>query len=138
MTALLFAFASAVFAALTAILAKIGMDGVDSTTATAVRTVVVLVMSWAMVFIAGHGSSLQSFTSRNWWFLLLSGLATGASWLCYFKALQTGSVAQIVAIDKCSIVFTVLLAAVLLGEGISLKTAAGTALIVLGTFVMIL
>jgi transporter family protein len=138
MIAIGFAFVSAVFAALTAILAKIGMTGINSTLATAIRTMVVLVMSWGMVFLTGTQTGVADFTSRNWLFLILSGLATGASWLCYFKALQIGVVAQVVAIDKFSIVLTILMAALILHEGLTVKMILGTALITAGTFVMIL
>lgn len=138
MVSIAFAFASAVFAALTSILAKIGIDGINSNLATAIRTFVVLIMSWGMVFITGTQSGITDLTTRNWTFLILSGLATGASWLCYFKALQIGLVSQVVAIDKFSIVLTILMAAFILNEGLSLKMIIGTTLITAGTFVMIL
>jgi transporter family protein len=138
MLSIAFAFASAVFAALTSILAKIGIEGINSNLATAIRTFVVLVMSWGMVFVTGTQGGITDLTTRNWTFLILSGLATGASWLCYFKALQIGVVSQVVAIDKFSIVLTILMAAFILNEGLSLKMVIGTTLITAGTFVMIL
>ena len=138
MLSIAFAFASAVFAALTSILAKIGIEGINSNLSTAIRTFVVLVMSWGMVFVTGTQGGITDLTTRNWTFLILSGLATGASWLCYFKALQIGVVSQVVAIDKFSIVLTIIMAAFILNEGLSLKMVIGTTLITAGTFVMIL
>lgn len=138
MMSIAFAFASAVFAALTSILAKIGIEGINSNLATAIRTFVVLIMSWGMVFLTGTQTGITDLTTRNWTFLVLSGLATGASWLCYFKALQLGVVSQVVAIDKFSIVLTILMAAFILNEGLSIKMIVGTVLITAGTFVMIL
>lgn len=138
MLSIVFAFASAVFAALTAILAKIGIEGINSTLATAIRTFVVLIMSWGMVFVVGAQSGIMTLTTRNWLFLILSGLATGASWLCYFKALQIGLVYQVTVIDKFSIVLTILMAAFILNEGMTIKMIIGMILITAGTLVMIL
>lgn len=135
---LLFAFLSALFAALTSILAKLGMEGINSNLATAVRTAVVLFMAWGIVFLSGVHHHLASLSSRNWSFLIASGIATGASWLCYFKALQMGDVAKVVSVDKFSIVLTVVLAALFLHEAITLKTAAGCLLIAAGTLLMVL
>ena len=116
-----FALLSSVFAALTSILAKIGIDGVNSTLATAVRTVVVLIMSWGMVFITSAQSGISEISRKNWIFLILSGLATGASWLCYYKAIQMGDVSKVVPIDKLSVVITLILAFVFLHEGFTAK-----------------
>lgn len=143
---LLFAILSAVFAAATAILAKVGIDGVDSNLATAIRTVVVLVMAWVVVFFTyrwGHtGESLSvtlsHISSRSWLFLILSGLATGASWLCYFYAIKMGDVSKVVPIDKCSLVLTIIFAAIFLGEAFTWKTFIGSLLLLAGTLVMIL
>lgn len=136
---LFFALGSAMFAGLTAILAKIGIENVNSTLATALRTVVVLVFSWVMVFIVGSQSGIGDISGRTLLFLVLSGLATGASWLCYFRALQLGDVNKVTPIDKSSTVLTILLAFILLGEPISLPQAAGgLVLIVLGTGAMLL
>lgn len=132
------ALASSLFAALTSILAKIGINGVNSNLATAVRTSVVLLMSWAMVFLTNAQTGLAEITKRSWSFLILSGLATGASWLCYYKALQIGDASKVVPIDKLSVVFTTLLAAVLLQEQLTLKSIAGCLLIVFGTLLMVL
>ena len=134
---LVFAFGSALFAGVTSILAKCGIRQTDSTVATAIRTVVVLAFSWLMVFVVGSQDQLRSLDARTLVFLILSGLATGASWLCYFKALQLGDVNKVVPVDKSSTVLTILLAAVLLGEGISLAKGAGTVLIGVGTILMI-
>ena len=134
---LIFAFGSALFAGVTSILAKCGIRETDSTVATAIRTVVVLAFSWLMVFVVGSQDQLRSLDARTLVFLILSGLATGASWLCYFKALQLGDVNKVVPVDKSSTVLTILLAAVLLGEGISLAKGIGTALIGVGTILMI-
>ena len=134
---LVFAFLSAVFAALVSIWAKIGLEGVGSNLATAVRTVIILIMSWGIVFFSGAYRQIPAVSERNWWFLIASGLATGASWLCYFKALQLGRVAQVVAVDKFSIVLTVIMAAVFLQETLTVKTLAGCVLITLGTLLMI-
>ena len=134
----IFALLSAVFAALTSILAKVGIDGVDSNLATAVRTVVVVVMAWGMVFLTGVQGGIPQISRRSWLFLILSGLATGASWLCYYRALQTGQVSKVVPIDKLSVVITLILAAVFLREGFTPKTALGCILIGAGTLVMVL
>ena len=132
-----YALGSAVFAALTSILAKIGIEGVNSTLATAIRTAVVLLMSWGMVFLPGTQAGIAEISRRSWLFLVLSGLATGASWLCYFKALQLGDVNKVVPIDKSSTVLTILLAAIFLQEGVSLTKGIGVVLIAVGTFLMI-
>ena len=134
---ILFAFGSAVFAGITSILAKCGIRKTDSNVATAIRTMVVLLFSWLMVFITGSQSQIGSIDGRTWLFLVLSGLATGASWLCYFKALQLGDINKVVPIDKSSVIFTILLAFLFLGEKISLFKAAGIVLIGMGTFLMI-
>lgn len=135
---LLFAILSAVFAALTSILAKIGIDGVNSNLATAIRTAVVLLMAWGIVFITNAQKGLSSISPKSWIFLILSGLATGASWLCYYHALQTGEVSKVVPIDKLSVVITLLLAFVFLHESFSVKSAIGAILITAGTLVMVL
>ena len=127
-----------IFAALTSILAKIGIEGVNSNLATAVRTIVVVLMAWFMVFITGNQNEIIDISKKSWIFLILSGLATGASWLCYYKALQLGEASKVVPIDKLSIVITIILAFIFLGEQITLKTLIGCCLIVAGTFVMIL
>ena len=134
----IFAILSAIFAALTSILAKIGIEGVNSNLATAVRTIVVVLMAWFMVFITGNQNGIVDISKKSWIFLILSGLATGASWLCYYKALQLGEASKVVPIDKLSIVITTILAFIFLGEQITLKTLIGCCLIVAGTFVMIL
>ena len=134
----IFAILSAIFAALTSILAKIGIEGVNSNLATAVRTIVVVFMAWFMVFITGNQNGIVDISKKSWIFLILSGLATGASWLCYYKALQLGEASKVVPIDKLSIVITIILAFIFLGEQITLKTLIGCCLIVAGTFVMIL
>ena len=134
----IFAILSAIFAALTSILAKIGIEGVNSNLATAVRTIVVVLMAWLMVFITGSQKGFMDISKKSWIFLILSGLATGASWLCYYKALQIGEASKVVPIDKLSIVITVALAFLFLGEQITLKTLIGCSLIAAGTFVMIL
>ena len=133
-----FAILSAIFAALTSILAKIGIEGVNSNLATAVRTIVVVLMAWFMVFITGNQNGIVDISKKSWIFLILSGLATGASWLCYYKALQLGETSKVVPIDKLSIVITIVLAFIFLGEQITLKTLIGCCLIVIGTFIMIL
>lgn len=135
---LLFAVLSAVFAALTSILAKIGIDGVNSNLATAIRTAVVLLMAWGIVFITNAQKGLSSIHPKSWIFLILSGLATGASWLCYYHALQTGEVSKVVPIDKLSVVITLILAFVFLHESFSVKSAIGAILITAGTLVMVL
>ncbi|WP_339005042.1 EamA family transporter [Fusobacterium animalis] len=134
----IFAILSAIFAALTSILAKVGIEGVNSNLATAVRTIVVVLMAWFMVFATGNQNGIVDISKKSWIFLILSGLATGASWLCYYKALQLGEVSKVVPIDKLSIVITIILAFIFLGEQITLKTLIGCCLIVAGTFVMIL
>ena len=134
----IFAILSAIFAALTSILSKIGIEGVNSNLATAVRTIVVVLMAWLMVFITGSQNGLMDISKKSWIFLILSGLATGTSWLCYYKALQIGEASKVVPIDKLSIVITVALAFLFLGEQITLKTLIGCSLIAVGTFVMIL
>lgn len=133
-----FALLSAVFAALTSILAKIGIDGVNSNLATAIRTTVVLVMAWGMVFITGTQSGISGIGRRSWLFLVLSGLATGASWLCYYRALQVGEASKVVPIDKMSVVITLILAFVFLHETFTWKSAVGALLITVGTLVMVL
>ena len=134
----LFALASSVFAALTAILAKIGIDGVNSTLATAVRTCVVLLMSWGMVFLTNTQGGMTEISKRSWLFLILSGIATGASWLCYYKALQVGEASKVVPIDKLSVVLTIILAAVILHEPFTLKSVLGCVFIGIGTLLMVL
>lgn len=132
------ALGSAVFAALTSILAKIGIEGVNSNLATAVRTCVVLVMSWGMVFLTNSQEGLADISRRSWLFLILSGLATGASWLCYYKALQVGEASKVVPIDKLSVVMTLILAAVILHEQFTAKSILGCVLIAVGTLMMVL
>ncbi len=134
----IFALLSAVFAALTSILAKVGIEGVDSTLATAVRTLVVLAMSWVMVFVTNTQSGIFSIGKKSWIFLVLSGLATGASWLCYYKAIQIGEVSKVVPIDKLSVVITLVLAFIFLHETFTVKSAVGAVLITAGTLVMVL
>lgn len=133
-----FAILSAVFAALTSILAKIGIDGVNSNLATAIRTVVVVVMAWGMVFLTHAQSGLAGISKRSWLFLILSGIATGASWLCYYKALQTGDASKVVSIDKLSVVLTLILAFVFLHEQFTVKSFLGCILIGAGTLIMVL
>ena len=134
---LIFAFGSAIFAGITSILAKCGIRKTDSTVATAIRTIVVLAFSWLMVFVAGSQDQISSINGKTLLFLIFSGLATGASWLCYFKALQLGDINKVVPIDKSSTVLTILLAFVFLHEAISLSKGIGVALIAVGTFLMI-
>ena len=134
----IFALLSAVFAALTSILAKVGIDGVNSNLATAIRTAVVLVMAWGMVFITGTQSGISRIGRRSWLFLILSGLATGASWLCYYRALQVGEASKVVPIDKMSVVITLILAFVFLHETFTWKSAVGAVLITVGTLIMVL
>ena len=134
----IFALLSAVFAALTSILAKVGIEGVNSNLATAIRTVVVVVMAWGMVFLTNTQSGIADISKRSWLFLILSGLATGASWLCYYKALQIGEASKVVPIDKLSVVITMILAAVVLGEQFTVKSIAGCGLIAIGTLLMVL
>ena len=135
---ILFALLSAVFAALTSILAKIGIEGVNSNLATAIRTVVVLVMAWGMVFLTGRERELSNIAGRSWLFLILSGIATGLSWLCYYYALQKGPASKVVPIDKLSVVITLALAFLVLHEKADLKTVIGGLLITAGTLVMVL
>ena len=135
---LLFALLSAVFAALTSILAKIGIDGVNSNLATAIRTVVVVIMAWGMVFLTNAQNGLSEIGKKSWIFLILSGLATGASWLCYYRALQVGEVSKVVPIDKLSVVFTLILAFVFLHEQFTVKSLVGCILIGIGTLLMVL
>ena len=132
------ALGSSVFAALTSILAKIGIDGVNSTLATAIRTFVVLAMSWGMVFLTNAQTGIAEISRRSWLFLVLSGLATGASWLCYYKALQVGEASKVVPIDKLSVVITMVLAAVILHEQFTLRSILGCVLIAAGTLLMVL
>lgn len=134
----LLALGSAVFAALTSILAKVGIDGVNSNLATAIRTMVVVVMAWGMVFLTNAQSGLASISRKSWLFLILSGLATGASWLCYYKALQVGDASKVVPIDKLSVVITLVLAFVFLHEKFTVKSAIGCVLLAAGTLVMVL
>lgn len=134
----LFALLSAVFAALTSILAKVGIEGVNSNLATAIRTGVVLVMAWAMVFLTHAQTGLDQIDKKSWLFLILSGLATGASWLCYYRALQLGEASKVVPIDKLSVVITLVLAFVFLHEKFTAKSLIGCVLITAGTLVMVL
>lgn len=133
-----FAFLSAVFAALTSILAKVGIEGVNSNLATAVRTVVVLAMAWGMVFITNTQDGIMGISKKSWIFLILSGLATGASWLCYYKALQIGEASKVVPIDKLSVVITLILAVIFLHENMNAKSILGSLLITAGTLCMVL
>ncbi len=133
-----FAILSAVFAALTSILAKVGINGVDSNLATAVRTVVVVLLAWGMVFLTHAQSGISSIDKKSWIFLILSGLATGASWLCYYKALQTGEASKVVPIDKMSTVLTLILAFVFLHEEFTVKSLIGCVLITAGTLFLVL
>lgn len=135
---ILFAILSALFAALTSILAKIGIEGVNSNLATAIRTVVVVVMSWGMVFLTNTQSGITQISKKSWIFLILSGLATGASWLCYYRALQTGEASKVVPIDKLSVVITLLLAFVFLHEQFTVKSLIGCILIGAGTLFMVI
>lgn len=135
---LLFAVLSSVFAALTSIFAKIGIENVDSNLATAVRTSVVLIMAWAMVLITNTQSGIMQIGKKSWIFLIISGLATGASWLCYYKALQSGDVSKVVPIDKMSVVITLILAFIFLHEAFTVKSVIGCLLITAGTILMIL
>ena len=135
---LLFALLSAVFAALTSILTKIGIEGVNSNLATAIRTVVVVIMAWGMVFLTNAQNGLSEIGKKSWIFLILSGLATGASWLCYYRALQVGEASKVVPIDKLSVVFTLILAFVFLHEQFTVKSLVGCILIGAGTLLMVL
>ena len=134
----LFALLSAVFAALTSILAKVGINGVNSNLATAIRTVVVVIMAWGMVFLTNAQNGLSGISRKSWLFLILSGLATGASWLCYYKALQIGEASKVVPIDKLSVVITLILAFVFLHETFTTKSLIGFILIGAGTLIMVL
>ena len=134
----LYALLSAVFAALTSILAKVGIEGVNSHLATAIRTIVVVGMAWGMVFLTNAQSGLAAIGKKSWLFLILSGLATGASWLCYYRALQLGEVSKVVPIDKLSVVITFALACIFLHEAFTVKTFIGCVLITAGTLVMVL
>lgn len=133
-----YAILSAIFAAFTSILAKIGMSGISSNLATAIRTSVVVFMAWGMVFLTKSGNQIENLTQKDWVFLILSGLATGASWLCYYKALQIGEVSKVVPVDKFSIVLTILFAFLFLKEVVTLKVVIGATFITIGTFIMIL
>ena len=135
---LLFAAGSAVFAALTSILAKVGIDGVNSNLATAIRTFVVLFMAWGMVFLTNAQGGISSIGRKSWLFLILSGLATGASWLCYYKALQVGEASRVVPVDKMSTVLTIVLAFIFLHEKFNVKSLVGMVLLAAGTLVMVL
>jgi len=134
----IYALLSAFFAALTAIFAKIGIKGVDTDLATAIRTVVILLIAWAIVIFRGGTQYIGTLTKINWTFLVLSGCATGLSWICYFKALRLGEVSQVAPVDKLSVAIAIVLAVIFLGEPLTLKTAAGAALIIGGSLVLIL
>ena len=135
---LLFAFASSLFAALTSILAKIGIEGVNSNLATALRTMGVVIMAWGMVFLTNSQGGIASISKKSWIFLILSGIATGISWLCYYRALQIGEASKVVPIDKLSVVITIILAFVFLHESITVKSIIGMILITAGTLFMVL
>lgn len=135
---IVFALLSAFFAALTSILAKVGIDGVGSNLATAIRTVVVVAFSWLMVFVTNEQTGIANISRKSWLFLILSGLATGASWLCYYRALKTGDVTKVVPIDKLSVVFTMIMAFVFLHEEFNAKSVIGILLLTAGTLVMVL
>ena len=135
---ILFAFGSALFAGLTSILAKCGIKNTDSNTATAIRTIIVLIFSWIMVFLVGAQHGIGSVSAKTWTFLILSGLATGASWLCYYRALQLGQASKVVPIDKLSVVITLILAFVFLHEDFTMKSLIGCVLIGAGTLIMVL
>ena len=135
---LVLALLSAVFAALTSILAKIGIEGVNSNLATAIRTVVVVAMAWGLVFLTNAQNGLAGISPRSWLFLILSGLATGASWLCYYKALQIGEASKVVPVDKLSVVITIVLAFIFLHEAVTMKSLIGCLLIGVGSLVMVL
>ena len=133
-----FALLSAIFAALTSILAKVGIEGVNSNLATAIRTLVVVAMSWGMVFLTNSQNGITEISRKSWIFLILSGLATGASWLCYYKALQIGDASKVVPIDKLSVVITLVLAFVFLHEDFTIKSLIGCVLIGIGTLIMVM
>ena len=135
---MVFAILSSVFAALTSILAKVGIDGVNSNLSTAIRTLVVLIMAWAMVFLTNNQSGITEIGKKSWIFLILSGLATGASWLCYYKALQMGDASKVVPIDKLSVVITLIMAFVFLHEDFTSKSIIGCILITSGTLFMVI
>ena len=135
---MVFAILSAVFAALTSILAKVGIEGVPSNLATGIRTIVVVAMSWVMVFVTNQQGSIADISRKSWIFLILSGLATGASWLCYYRALQIGEASKVVPIDKMSVVLTLIMAFVFLHEQFTWKSAVGSVLITIGTLIMVL
>ena len=135
---MIFAVLSAVFAALTSILAKVGIEGVNSNLATAIRTIVVVIMAWGLVFLTHAQNGLAEISKKSWIFLILSGLATGASWLCYYKALQMGDASKVVPIDKLSVVITLILAFVFLHEQFTAKSLIGCILIGAGTLIMVL
>ena|SRR6476619_907449 len=134
----IYALLSALFAALTAIFAKLGVKNIDSDLATAIRTIIILILAWAIVLFKGSMQSIQMLSKQNWLFLVLSGCATGFSWIFYFKALQVGKVSLVAPVDKLSVALAIILSALFLGETITLKTALGAALIIAGTFVLIL
>lgn len=134
----IFALLSAIFGALTSILAKVGIDGVNSNLATAIRTVVVVVMAWGMVFLTNTQSGISEISIKSWLFLILSGLATGASWLCYYRALQIGDASKVVPVDKLSVVITLVLAFVFLHEKLTTKAFIGSIFIGIGTLIMVL
>lgn len=135
---IIFALLSAFFAAITSILAKIGIENINSNLATAIRTAVVLIMAWGIVFITGVQNEVANINIKSWVFLILSGIATGLSWLCYYKALQLGEASKVVPIDKFSVVITMVLAFIILKETLTLKTVLGGIFITIGTFIMIL
>ena len=135
---IVFAILSAIFAALTSILAKVGIEGVNSNLATAIRTVVVVAMSWGMVFLTNSQNGITEISRKSWIFLILSGLATGASWLCYYKALQIGDASKVVPIDKLSVVITLILEFVFLHEDFTIKSLIGCVLIGIGTLIMVM
>ncbi len=135
---LILALLSAVFAALTSILAKVGIEGVNSNLATAIRTAVVLLMAWGMVFVTDAQNGISSISTKSWIFLVLSGLATGASWLCYYRALQLGEASKVVPIDKLSVVITLVMAFIFLHEKFTAKSLIGCVLITVGTLIMVL
>ena len=135
---MVFAILSAVFAALTSILAKVGIEGVPSNLATGIRTIVVVAMSWVMVFVTNQQGGIADISRKSWIFLILSGLATGASWLCYYRALQIGEASKVVPIDKMSVVLTLIMAFVFLHEQFTWKSAVGSVLVTVGTLIMVL
>ena len=133
-----FALLSAIFAALTSILAKVGINGVNSNLATAIRTVVVVIMAWGMVYLTNAQNGISGISRKSWIFLILSGLSTGASWLCYYRALQIGDASKVVPVDKLSVVITIILAVVFLHEKLTIKSLIGCGLITIGTLIMVL